>query len=157
MTQSDNKKINIGYHIGQNFKIGVECKETYPCQHDVLINGEVLNMNGLAIYEILHENNITIPEHFKFYEDMFIGHQEDKLDQQLQDDFNLINTHNDNRINMDNNLSKTNKKIKRISKQEDKIDKQNKTRKERIKHKIYRIIFIIICLILLSLHYFGYF
>jgi hypothetical protein len=48
--------------------ISDECIHTYPCQHDCVLNGEKMRINGNDIYNIFNSNQIDIPEHFSYYE-----------------------------------------------------------------------------------------
>jgi hypothetical protein len=44
------------------------CSESWPCKHHVVHNGKRQQMGGHEIYELLKENNMPIPDHFKSFE-----------------------------------------------------------------------------------------
>lgn len=46
------------------------CYCTFPCQHDCIYNGEVVCLSAYKIYDILEENKIEIPQHFKYMKDV---------------------------------------------------------------------------------------
>jgi hypothetical protein len=44
------------------------CRESWPCQHGVTINGvDKGTMNGAKIYKLYKEKGQKVPEHFKRY------------------------------------------------------------------------------------------
>ena len=49
----------------QLIEIDNRCMES--CKHVVTINGLQREMNGMAIYKLLHKNNMEIPSHFLTY------------------------------------------------------------------------------------------
>jgi hypothetical protein len=62
------KNINIYYMNVGLFCISNCCLHTYPCKHIVRNNktGEITTMNGVEIYNMLYEHNITV-KHFESY------------------------------------------------------------------------------------------
>ena len=43
------------------------CLQSYPCKHDVTLNGEEKVLNGREIYKWCIKNNIEVPKHFQCY------------------------------------------------------------------------------------------
>lgn len=53
---------------GDTIIISKDCIETYPCLHDVVINGELTkNVLGTKIYNYLNDNSYTKINHFEHY------------------------------------------------------------------------------------------
>lgn len=47
--------------------VGAECLESYPCQHDVTIQGKVAGMDGHEIAQLYRSNFLPVPSHFAEY------------------------------------------------------------------------------------------
>lgn len=59
------------FQINKNISINMEmCYLTYPCQHDVLIDGECSVLSAVKICKLCMENNVEIPGHFMDYKEM---------------------------------------------------------------------------------------
>lgn len=51
-----------------DFTVDNTCLETYPCQHNVVLNdGNEKRMNGYEIRNMYVEKGLTVPSHFKEY------------------------------------------------------------------------------------------
>lgn len=56
------------YHvINDSIKIKRICLKTFPCKHRITIDGKEQTMSSPAIYKLLRDKNLQIPEHFSFY------------------------------------------------------------------------------------------
>lgn len=53
--------------VSPTFKYDTICVDTYPCIHNVFINGKVTSMNGREIYIYCVKNSIPVPNHFTCY------------------------------------------------------------------------------------------
>ena len=72
LSNDTDKDKNYTTYIGTidktvEIKISFMCRESWPCGHDVIINGKKGGMNGCSIYELLDKHKIPIPDHFSQY------------------------------------------------------------------------------------------
>ena len=64
---SDKQKLIENAFATNSFIIMNDCMESYPCQHDVIINQDLtIIMNGMQICALLKKNNLPLG-HFSIY------------------------------------------------------------------------------------------
>ncbi len=52
--------------LSKNFSYSNCCMETFPCQHNVKVNGQTKCWNIVTIYKYLKKHNLEIPAHVRY-------------------------------------------------------------------------------------------
>lgn len=50
-----------------DIQVSETCYQSYPCQHDVVVDGKRERLYGIDIYKLYESKNLPVPKHFKEY------------------------------------------------------------------------------------------